>query len=415
MSGDASTLLWGGPVDNPQDSSNGLGAAWVFVAGAEIVAPGSLPFGHLSAGSSETLPLTITNYGLSTVTLNSLNVSGPNNSDFTPALHTCAAPVNAGSSCTLNVTFNASTSTNESALLTLGWDSGVMTQTGLMAGPTFTPPTDPTPGDGATGLPTNLTAQWYFPPVAPQFQVYLGTSASSLPFYETGTSPQAQFSNLNPGTRYFWQVVAIVGNQRATGMVWSFTTAGMQSQAPDAVWPLNGVTVDSTSLTLEWTSVSGASQYKVFFGSNVNNLPLYMTVSAPTLRAPVYNLNPGTTYYWQIEAIVGGNTATSTKFAFTTPGSQSFAPPTLVWPPNGSMANATSLHVQWTAVTGATQYRVSFGTSPTNLAPYTTVAAPEVKAAFYNLNSGTAYYWQVTAVDSSGDTAAGPVWSFTTQ
>ncbi len=417
MSSDASTLLWGGPVDNlnPDGSGHGLGAAWVFVAGAQIVAPGSLPFGHLSAGGSETLPAAITNNGPSAVTLTSVNISGPNSGDFTAALNTCASPVNAGSSCTLDVTFHASTTTNESALLTLSWSPGVMTQTALMAGPPFAPPMDPTPGDGATGQATNLAAQWYFPPVAPQYQVYLGTSASNLPLYETGTSPQAQFNNLNPGTRYFWRVIATVGTQTATGTVWSFTTAGMQSQAPDAVWPLNGVTVDATTLTLEWTSVSGATQYKVFFGSNVDNLPLYTTVNAPTVKAAVFNLNPGTTYYWQVEAIVGGNTATSTKFAFTTPGSQTFSPPTLVWPPNGSTGNATSLNVEWTAVTGATQYKVSFGTSPTNLAPYTTIAAPEVKAAFFNLKSNTTYYWQVTAVNGSGNTATGPVWSFATQ
>jgi hypothetical protein len=507
ISGDASTLLWGGPVDNPQDTSS-LGAAWVFVAGALIVAPGSLPFGHLSSGSSETLPVTIANNGTSAVSITSVNISGPNSSDFTSALNTCAGPLNGGTSCTLNMTFNARTTGNESALLTLNWSSGVMTQTGLTAGRAFTPPASPTPNDSAIGQATNLTAQWYFPPIGAQYQVFLGTSLGNLPLYATVTSPQTAFSNLNPGTQYLWQVVATVGNQTATGMVWPFTTAGTQSQAPDAVWPVNGATVDSTTLTLQWTSVSGASQYKVFFGSNVNNLPLYSTVNAPTVTAPVYNLNPGATYYWQIEAIVGGNTATSEKFAFTTPGasqkpnavwplngvtvdsttlnlewtqisgasqyqvffgsastnlplyatvnapgvtsavynlnpgttyywqvaaivggstatsavfsfttpgSQTFSPPGLVWPSNGSTGNATSLNVQWTAVMGATQYNVSFGTSSTNLTPYVTVAAPGVNAPFYNLNSGATYYWQVTAVDANGRTAAGPVWSFSTQ
>src|SRR5207302_8949723 len=77
------------------------------------------------------------------------------------------------------------------------------------------------------------------------------------------------------------------------------------------------------------------------------------------------------------------------------------------------LTDATSLNVQWNAVSGATQYQVYFGSSAANLSLYTTVNAPTVMAAFYNLNGGATYYWKVVAVAGS-NSAGSAVWSFTT-
>src|SRR5258708_37377125 len=103
--------------------------------------------------------------------------------------------------------------------------------------------------------------------------------------------------------------------------------------------------------------------------------------------------------YWKGVAVAVGNSVGSVVWSVTTPGgSQTLSPPTLVWPLNGSTSDATSLNVQWSSVTGATQYQVYFGTSAANLSLYTTVNAPAVNAPFYNLNAGATYYWKVVSV-----------------
>src|SRR5260370_5392315 len=162
--------------------------------------------------------------------------------------------------------------------------------------------------------------------------------------------------------------------QSASGPVWSFATAQGSSQTINPVWPVNGGKTDADTFNMQWTSVSGASQYQVYFGPSVSSLPLYATVSAPTVTTPVYNLSPGATYYWQVIATVGSSTVTSAVWSFTAFG-DSLAP-NLVWPANGSISDATTFTAQWTAVSGATQYAVNLGTDPNNLTNYTTLNQP---------------------------------------
>jgi hypothetical protein len=67
------------------------------------------------------------------------------------------------------------------------------------------------------------------------------------------------------------------------------------------------------------------------------------------------------------------------------------------------------------AVTGAVQYQVYFSDNPNTLTLYSTVDAPGVVTGFYNLKSGSTYYWQVAAIDTGGTSAKSAVWSFTTK
>ena len=137
-------------------------------------------------------------------------------------------------------------------------------------------------------------------------------------------------------------------------------------------------------------------------------------MNAPAVNTALYNLAAGATYYWKVVALAGSSSASSAVWSFTTPGgSQTLSAPTVVWPLNGGTGAATTLTVQWAPVTGATQYQVYFGSSSSSLALYTTVNAPSVNAAFYNLSAGTTYYWKVVAIAGSSS-ASGAVWSFTT-
>ncbi len=222
--------------------------------------------------------------------------------------------------------------------------------------------------------------------------------------------------NLNAGTTYYWKVVALAGSSSASSAVWSFTTPGGGSQtlaAPTIVWPLDGSTSAATTLTIQWSAVSGATQYQVYFGSSSASLSLYGTVNAPTVTTAFYNLAGGTTYYWKVVALAGSSSASSGVWSFTTPGGQTLSPPTVVWPLNGGTGNATTLTVQWSPVAGATQYQVYFGSSSSSVALYGTLNAPTVTTAFYNLSGASTYYWKVVAL-AGGSSASSAVWSFRT-
>ncbi len=72
--------------------------------------------------------------------------------------------------------------------------------------------------------------------------------------------------------------------------------------------------------------------------------------------------------------------------------------------------------INWNSATGATGYKVSFGTDnpPTNIADMQDVAAALVYD-FTGLSYATTYYWMVTPYNDNGDASGCPVWSFTTR
>src|SRR5260370_30179399 len=117
--------------------------------------------------------------------------------------------------------------------------------------------------------------------------------------------------NRNPGTKYYWYVVALTGSGSHSSAVWSFTTPGGSQtlSPPTLVWPPSGSTSDATSLNVQWSSVTGAAQYQVYFGTSAGSLSLYTTVNAPAVNAPFYNLNAGATYYWKVVAVARRNFA----------------------------------------------------------------------------------------------------------
>jgi hypothetical protein len=277
----------------------------------------------------------------------------------------------------------------------------------------LTAPTAVWPTNGGTAVATSLNVTWSSVSGATQYQFYFGSSPTALSLNATVAAPTtwAPVYNLNIGATYYWQVIATAGSNSAPSAVFSFTTPAPTLSPATLVWPLNGSTTTATSLNVMWSSVTGAAQYQVYLGSAPTSLSLFTTLSAPSTQAPLLNLNPATTYYWQVIAVAGGSSASSATWSFTTPSATNAT--VVRWPPDTSASNTTSLNLQWIAVPGATTYQIYLGSSATTLTLYTTVNAPVVKLPLYRLQSGATYYWQVVAVVGS-TTSTVPIWSFTT-
>lgn len=207
-------------------------------------------------------------------------------------------------------------------------------------------------------------------------------------------------------------------------------TSSSQAQAPPTTtlsapsnpWPASGTAAPDTSLNTQWNSVSGATSYNFYFGTNSSSLSLYATVPANGLayvQQPLYRLASGTTYYWQVAATNGSTSTSGPIWSFTTPGAASggsLAAPSNPWPGSGTAAPDTSLTTQWNSVSGATSYNFYFGTNASSLPLYATIPASGgayAQEKLYRLTSKTTFYWKVVATNGSASTS-GPVWSFTT-
>jgi hypothetical protein len=201
-----------------------------------------------------------------------------------------------------------------------GWGARVddisVTSTGSGSAPSCAG--SPSPSSGATGISTPVTLTWGAVSGADAYAVYLGTSGSPA-YLGTVYSPSCSTGSLSAGTVYYWQIVPFNASGSASGCpVWNFTTAGGAPSCAINPSPPDGTTSVSTSPTLSWPSVSGATSYDVYFGAGSS--PPYVTNTAGTSYAPG-GLSQNTTYYWRIAPKNGSGTAGGCPvWSFTTTG-----------------------------------------------------------------------------------------------
>jgi hypothetical protein len=150
---------------------------------------------------------------------------------------------------------------------------------------------------------------------------------------------------------------------------------------------------------LSWTAASGASSYNVFRATTSGGpySPHATGVSATSYGDT--SVTNGTTYYYVVTAMNAAG-----ESGFSTEASAMPQAPALPPAPTGLTATPGKKKVSlaWNAVSGATSYRVKRST--TNGGPYSLVAAP-TGTSYTNtgLQSGTTYYYVVSAVNAAGE------------
>lgn len=160
-------------------------------------------------------------------------------------------------------------------------------------------------------------------------------------------------------------------------------------------------TAGNAQISLAWAAASGASSYHVK-RSNTSGGP-YTQVAAPTGTGYVdTSLTNGTKYFYVVSGVnSAGESANSTEVN-ATPSAPAGPPPA---PTNLSATPGNAqISLAWAASAGATTYNAKRST--TSGGPYSQIAA--LSATSYNdtgLTNGTTYYYVVSAVNSSGESA----------
>ncbi len=199
-------------------------------------------------------------------------------------------------------------------------------------------------------------------------------------------------SEVTNGTTYYYQV------RSATGVVKGPLTSTVQATPtapPVAPSGLAAVPGHGT-ISLTWNASAGASSYHVKRAAS-NDGP-FETVAHP--EAPSWTdlgLANGLTYTYRVSAEnAGGESADSAAI-----GASPVAPPAV---PTGLQAMPASGEVMlsWSAVPGATQYKVKRGLSSDGPTPV--IAQPaEPSYADTGLTNGTAYHYVVSALNVHGE------------
>ncbi|MBI2889796.1 MAG: hypothetical protein HYY13_03320 [Nitrospirae bacterium] len=297
-------------------------------------------------------------------------------------------------------------------------------------------PVSPPGGVTAKGGTNRIDVSWTSAVGAEAYVLYYDSDSPGPPYAGSktvsgGASTTAAITGLSNGTTYN---VAI----RATNTTLGVSPYTTEVQTVTLETPALSTTAWSTSsVTLKWSAVTKATGYEVhydtdspdppFTGSGATNgaSPVAVTESAATSACPtgsssslrcftLSGLTNGTTYHVALRATQTTYFATS-SYSSTVSGAPLAAPTGLAVSSSAALGD-TSATLVWTAVTGATGYRLYYDTDATGApyagtgatagnSPVTLSGGTTTIADLNGLTPNTLFYFAVTATAGSSESA----------
>ena len=202
---------------------------------------------------------------------------------------------------------------------------------------------------------------------------------------------------------------------KAGGTMVLFLAVALHAQTPSAPVlssPLNGAVGQSTSPTLSWNVVSGASSYTLQLDTTSTFLTMLVNQGGIQLTSQlISSLTQNTTYYWRLSATgTGGTSAWSSIWSFI---SSVTVAPTLSSPTNGTTTLMTAITMSWTAPTGATTYGLQVSTVATFASVVYQTGLAATSASVAGLSNNTIFYWKANATYPAGTSTWSSIWNFT--
>jgi fibronectin type 3 domain-containing protein len=240
---------------------------------------------------------------------------------------------------------------------------------------------------GVTG-PNSLLINWANAAGAESYDLLYGTMPGSYSTTITGVTPPFNLSGLNPNTIYY--VVVRATNSVGTGTVFQSS----QSQALTSTVAPTGLTASSIpgKVTLNWSSVAGASSYRIYRGTSSGSYSLIASSITATTYADT-SVSNGSTYFYAVSASNGTESSKSNEV--TIKPISAFTISSL------TATTTTTMTVTWPNVLGAESYNILYGTTTGD---YTTTLTNKTSpSVLTNINPGTTYYVRVVATNSVGN------------
>jgi hypothetical protein len=186
----------------------------------------------------------------------------------------------------------------------------------------------------------------------------------------------------------------------------------------------NAVNQPTSNLTLQWTASSPNVTYQYCLRQNKASCPSpkWISVGANT-SVTLQGLTPNATYYWQVRAVDASNNYTyadsNSWWQFTTiqnpylPGAFNKLTPA----DTQTGVPVMSLALTWSTSSLATSYQYCYDSVNNNTCDTSWTSVNGLSASVSGLSYDTTYYWQVRAVNASGNVQAdfGTWFSFHTQ
>ena len=159
------------------------------------------------------------------------------------------------------------------------------------------------PGNGATGLPKDITLAYSSIENMTGAEVYLGTTKDNMQLISTPSQ------SLEAATTYYWCVKALTADNSYTSPVYQFTTASEKATKPT---PLDGeqnaqlrvataAEAKTATMPLQWRPAAEAKAYRVYLATEESELDNQQVATLTTCSYQPEVLNYGETYYWRVD------------------------------------------------------------------------------------------------------------------
>jgi hypothetical protein len=163
---------------------------------------------------------------------------------------------------------------------------------------------------------------------------------------------------------------------------------------------LTASSITTTSATVSWTAVSGATSYDVDYKASSSSTWINAATGTTAVSVGLTGLTQGTTYDYRVRTNCASGSSAYSAAQFTTTGTVACAAPTGL---TSSAVTSSGATVSWTAVSGALSYDVDYKLNSSSTWTNAASATTSTSVALSGLTSATLYDWRVRATCSAGN------------
>lgn len=175
-------------------------------------------------------------------------------------------------------------------------------------------------------------------------------------------------------------------------------TSGSGCGAPSG---LTASSITTTSATVGWTAVSGATSYDVDYKLSSSSTWTNAATATTATSVSLSGLTSGATYDYRVRTNCSSGSSAYTTAQFTTTGTVTCTAPSGLT----SSVTTTGATVSWTAVSGASSYDVDYKLNTASTWTNAATATTSTSVTLSGLTSATLYDWRVRANCSSGSSS----------
>lgn len=193
----------------------------------------------------------------------------------------------------------------------------------------------------------------------------------------------------------------------------------LKPETPVLSFPQNNATNVNTTTSFSWSFPQFANKFQFQLATDYNFVNLIKDTITSINGITVRNLEPSTTYFWQVRAINDNGTSEWSETSYFTTAAPQPGPPTLAYPPDGADDVPRDVVLRWHPKAGAERYHLQVS-DKSNFSGFSTIDDMQITDTSYSINPNDLeydkqYYWHIAAITGGQKGEYSETWKFKTK